>query len=62
MDLFVTARPMDLSDTQRAKVLTLLQLLLTEAAAELPAELESTPNGRQMMSKITAPKTAVQPG
>lgn len=38
LDLFVTARPMDLSDTQRREALTLLQLLLTEAAAKLPAE------------------------
>ncbi|MBD9454682.1 hypothetical protein IB244_24610 [Rhizobium sp. RHZ02] len=32
LDLFVTARPVDLSDTQRREALTLLQLL-TEAAA-----------------------------
>ncbi|NLS08335.1 hypothetical protein HGP14_34720 [Rhizobium sp. P32RR-XVIII] len=38
LDLFVTARPVDLSDTQRREALTLLQLLLTEAAAKLPAE------------------------
>lgn len=35
LDLFVTARPVDLSDTQRREALTLLQLLLTEAAAKL---------------------------
>lgn len=35
LDLFVTARPMDLSDTQRREALALLQLLLTEAAAKL---------------------------
>ncbi|ASY72482.1 hypothetical protein [Sinorhizobium fredii] len=38
LDLFVTARPMDLSDTQRREALTLLQLLLTEAAVKLAAE------------------------
>ncbi|WP_156408426.1 MULTISPECIES: hypothetical protein [unclassified Ensifer] len=38
LDLFVTARPMDLSDTQRREALTLLQLLLTEASAKLPTE------------------------
>jgi hypothetical protein len=38
LDLFVTARPVDLSDTQRREALTLLQLLLTEAAVKLPAE------------------------
>ena len=38
LDLFVTARPMDLSDIQRREALTLLQLLLTEAAVKLPAE------------------------
>lgn len=38
LDLFATAGPVDLSDTQRREALTLLQLLLTEAAAKLPAE------------------------
>ncbi|CCM79665.1 hypothetical protein BN77_p30096 [Rhizobium mesoamericanum STM3625] len=35
LDLFVTARPIDMSDTQRREALTLLQLLLTEAASKL---------------------------
>lgn len=38
LDLFATAGPVDLSDTQRREALTILQLLLTEAAAKLPAE------------------------
>ncbi|WP_245307414.1 hypothetical protein [Rhizobium altiplani] len=38
LDLFVTARPVDLSDTQRREALTLLQLLLTEAAAKRCAD------------------------
>ncbi len=35
LDQFATARPVDLSDNQRREALTLLQLLLTEAAANL---------------------------
>jgi len=38
LDLFVAARPMELSDIQRQEALTLLQLLLTEAAVKPPAE------------------------